>query len=188
MTEEKKVAQESLQRHGGTYAAGALLIAITILINILFTGAIAYGIKSTTGGSKPVEGVLVSGVREFKMTAQQWYYSPNIFKANPGDAVQFSVASQDIRHGFAINELGINLALSSAGAVLGQAVIPSDIPSGTYTLYCSIFCGIGHPYMKGTIRIGEPGFEINKFLPYFATLVMAGVFVGFTIVRRREIR
>jgi len=187
LTEEKKVAQESSQRREGTYAAGALLIAITILINILFTGAIAYGITSKTG-SKPVEGVLVSGVREFKMTAQQWYYSPNIFKANPGDKVEFSVASQDIRHGFAINELGINLALSSAGAVLGKAVIPSDIPSGTYTMYCSIFCGIGHPYMKGTIIIGDPGFNINKFLPYFATLVMAGVFISFTIVRRREIR
>ena len=186
MTEEKKVAQESPQRRGGTYAAWALLIAITILINIIFTGAIAYAIKSKTG-LKPVEGVLVNGVREFKMTAQQWYYSPNIFKANPGDAVAFSVASQDIRHGFAINEMGINLALSSAGAVLGKAVIP-DIPSGTYTLYCSIFCGIGHPYMKGTILIGEPGFDINKSLPYFATLVMAGVFIGFIIVRRREIR
>ncbi len=110
-----------------------------------------------------------------------------MIEVNPGDTVRFIVTSGDIMHGFAINELGVNLPLSPDAAVTAQVMIPPDIPEGTYTMYCSIFCGIGHPYMKGTIVIGERGFEIGRILPYIATGIMLGMFVAFIIIGRRRV-
>ncbi len=188
MTEEEKRVPEAPQKRRGVYTGGAMLIAITIVISILFTGGIAYGVQNMVGGGEPVEGDLVDGVRKFELSAEQWGYSPAALKVDPGDRVRFIVTSQDIMHGFSINELGVNLALNPGVGIVREVEIPPDMPEGTYTMYCSIFCGIGHPYMKGNILIGEPGFEIGKILPYVATTIMAGMFATFVVIGRRRAR
>lgn len=185
MTEEDKRPLETPKKQGRSYASAALLIIITALIITVSTGVIAYGVQGLKE-TEPDEGVLVKGVREFRITAQQWYFGPGLLKTNPGETVKFIVSSGDITHGFAINELGINLSLSKSATVKHEVVIPSDISEGTYTLYCSIFCGIGHPYMKGGIIVGEPGVGLGGILPYAATLIMAGIFGTFVIVGRRR--
>ena len=151
-----------------------LVIAVLAVIAVLLTTGMAYGVQRMTGGVVD-EGVFKDGVREFEMTGQQWVFKPKIIKVDPGDMVKFHVNSKDITHGFAINELGVNRPLYPQKQTL-QVVIPKDMPVGTHTLYCSIFCGIGHPYMKATIIVGEPGFEIGKFLPYVASLATVGLF------------
>jgi cytochrome c oxidase subunit 2 len=200
LTKEEKIAPAVPRKRRDVYTGGAaLLIAVTIIINILFTGGIAYGVQSMVGGGEdPVEGVMiggvmemvdgememVGGVMEFKLSAEQWGYSPAALKVDPGDRVRFIVTSQDIMHGFSINELGVNLALNPGVGIVYEVEIPSDMPEGTYTMYCSIFCGIGHPYMKGNILIGEPSLEIGKILPYVATALMAGMFATFVVIGR----
>lgn len=188
MTEEDKKNQEIPQKLRRPYARGALLIAITALIVIIFTGGIAYAVQSVIGGGDEEEGISAGGVREFRISASQWSYSPGIIKVNPGETVRFVVTSQDITHGFAINELGVNLPLATGGEVTHEVVIPADIPEGIYTMYCSIFCGIGHPYMKGRIIVGTPGVGLGKILPYAATLVMGGIFASFIVIGRRKAR
>ena len=190
MTEEKKNPQEVPKKEESPRRGVALIIVITAIIITFFTGGIAYGVQSVIGsaGAKLDEGVLVDGVKEFRILAPQWYFEPSVLKVNPGDTVKFIVTSGDIMHGFAINELNVNLALSPGVEVAKKVVIPSDIADGTYTMYCSIFCGIGHPYMKGTIIIGERGFEIGRILPYVATGIMAGMFATFIFIGRRKVR
>ncbi len=188
MTEEEKRPQEAPKEEAPRRGVVSIII-ITVIIITLFTGVIAFGVQSVMGAgeAKMDEGVMVDGVREFRIKAPQWYFDPMVITVNPGETVRFIVTSGDIMHGFAINELGVNLPLSPEVAVTTQVVIPPDIPEGTYTMYCSIFCGIGHPYMKGTIIIGERGFEIGRFLPYVATGVMAGMFATFIIIGRRRV-
>ncbi len=188
MTEEAERPREVPQKRKRSYAGAALLIAITAFIITLFTGGIAYGVQNVIGGGEEEEGVLVDGVREFTIKAPQWNFNPGIIKVNPGETVRFIVTSVDITHGFAINELGVNLPLSPGVAVAREVVIPPDIAEGTYTMYCSVFCGIGHPYMKGSVIVGTPGGGIGKVLPYIATTVMAGMFAVFIIIGRRRAR
>ncbi len=188
MTEEEKRPQEVPQNRRRPYVGGALLIVITAFIITFFTGGIAYGVQSVIGGGEEEEGVLVDGVKEFRISAPQWSFEPGIIKVNPGDTVRFIVTSEDITHGFAINELGINLPLSPGVVVVHEVVIPPDIAEGTYTMYCSIFCGSGHPYMKGNIIVGTPSGGIGKILPYIATAVMAGMFATFITIGRRRAR
>ncbi|MDP6647534.1 MAG: hypothetical protein QGG15_00190 [Dehalococcoidales bacterium] len=189
MTEEKKKVQKAPQKSGGVYAGKALLVTLTVLISVLFTSGIAYGVQNVVGGGGPPdEGVLVDGVKEFEIKAEQWVYHPAALKVDPGDRIRFVVTSQDIMHGFSINELGVNLALNPDVGIVREVMIPVDMPEGTYTMYCSIFCGIGHPYMKGIILIGEPSFEIGKVLPYVATVIMAGMFAIFVVIGGRRER
>lgn len=189
MTKDGERAQEAPQKRSGVYAGGALLITTMILISILFTGGIAYSVQSIVGGGgEPDEGVWVDGVREFEISAAQWSFGPMNIKADPGDTIRFVVTSSDIMHGFAVNELGLNLALSPDVGVTQEVMIPLDMPEGTYTAYCSIFCGIGHPYMKARLVIGDPGVEIGEILPYVATFIMAGMFATFAIIGGRRAR
>ena len=186
MTEEEKKILETPKKRRDVYTMWGLLIVITIFVSIIFTGGIAFGVQSIVGGGEVEEGVFVDGVRKFEISAEQWGYAPAVLKVNPGEKISFTVTSKDIMHGFSINELGVNLALSPDVGVIYQAVIPQNMLPGTYTMYCSIFCGIGHPYMKGSILIGDPSFELGKFLPYIATTIMAGMFVGFIVIGRRK--
>ena len=189
MAEKEKKHQEAHQKGRRSYTGGALLIVLTAFIIIVFTGAIAFGVQRVMGAGevRMDEGVMVDGVREFRISTPQWYFDPVMLKVEPGDTVRFIVTSPDVMHGFAINELGVNLALKTDVGVTTEVEIPPGIPEGTYTSYCSIFCGIGHPYMKGTIIVGERGFEIGRVIPYISTGIMAGIFVAFIIVigRRR---
>ncbi len=187
--EEEQKPQETPKEEAPRRGVASIII-ITVIIMTLLTGVIAFGVQRVMGAgeAKMNEGVMVDGVREFNIKAPQWYFDPVVITVDPGDRVRFMVTSADIMHGFAINELGINLALSPETNVAQEVVIPADIAEGTYTMYCSIFCGIGHPYMKGTVVIGERGFEIGRFLPYVATGIMLGMFATFSIIGRRKVR
>ncbi|MAH39426.1 MAG: hypothetical protein CL873_02685 [Dehalococcoidales bacterium] len=182
--EKEKQPQEVPQKRGRFYLVASLLIAITLLITTLFTGSIAYGIQNMVTEIKEGD-LLPEGVREFRISVQQWYYNPVILKVNPGDRVRFILKSEDITHGFAINELGINLAVYAHSKSQQEVMIPPDVEEGIYTMYCSIFCGMGHPILKGKIIVGTPtlfiGIGMNKILPYVASTVMAGVFIAFII-------
>jgi len=166
-----------------------MLILITFLIASVFTGGIVYGVQGLVS-EEADEGTLVDGVKLFRIEASQWNFSPSAIKVNPGDRVRFIVISADIMHGFAMNEWGFNLALTPGLRLRHEVTIPADFPEGVYANYCSIFCGIGHPYMKGRIMVGNPalflGVGMGKILPYGATVVMAGVFTAFIIAGRRR--
>lgn len=171
-----------------------MFIVVTAIIISLFTGGIAYGVQSIIGVSgEASEGVLMDGaVRTFNITAKEWSFEPAIIKVNPGDMVRFTVTSLDVWHGFAINELGINLAIPGKETVVSEAVIPADIGEGMYTMYCSVFCGLGHPYLKGKVIVGNPrlflGIGMGKALPYFATMAMAAIFTVVILIGRRKAR
>jgi len=160
----------------------SLVIAVLALIAVVLVTGMAYGVLRMTGGEVD-EGVFKDGVREFEISGGQWSYKPKSMKVEPGDRVRFVISSRDITHGFAINELGINRPLYPQKQTI-EVVIPADMDDATHTLYCSIFCGIGHPYMKAPIIVGEPGFEIGKFLPYAASLATLGLFAASIMVWR----
>ncbi len=189
ITKEKSPEAPPRDVHRG----GAFFIVITALILAIFTGGIAYGVQTMIGrGGKPAEGMMMGGVRMFDISVQEWSFNPAVIKVNPGEKVQFVVTSKDVWHGFAINELNINLTIPSEKTVTKDAVIPADVADGVYTMYCSVFCGLGHPYLKGQVIVGNPklflGVGLGRILPYMATLAMAAVFTVVILIGRRKAR
>lgn len=133
----------------------------------------------------PTEGVVRDGVKEITIRAYTWGFSPQAIYVNPNDTVRFIVLSEDIKHGFAINELGINLQLLSERQIRSPAV-RVNLPEGRYTIHCSIFCGMGHPSMKARLIVGNPGPAAGSELPWIASLVSLAAVAAFALFARSE--
>lgn len=126
------------------------------------------------------------GVKEVSIHARSWSFIPRVIHVEPGDTVRFKVTSDDIKHGFAINELGLNLQLAADREVRSPDV-KIALPPGKYTIHCSTFCGLGHSTMKASLVVGEPGTAIAAGVPWVAsllTLAAAGSFAAFAARRR----
>ncbi|MEW6141801.1 MAG: cupredoxin domain-containing protein [Chloroflexota bacterium] len=178
---------QMVSNSSGVFNKVPLIAAIVAVIGILITFGMAYGVHNVAAVSIS-EGRMVNGVREFELKAQQWEFEPRAIKVNRGENIMLTLQSEDITHGFAINELGINMDLPPGEKITRRVTIPADISEGTYAMYCTVFCGIGHPYMKAHLIIGEAGGGMTKYLPFASAALVVVVFGGFTAVARRWIR
>ena len=109
--------------------------------------------EDLVGGGTPVrqETSPRSGeVKEFKMTAKQFAFEPATIEVNKGDRVRLIVTSADVPHGIAIPEYGINERLDPGKPVTIEFTAEKE---GTFTAFCSVFCGSGHSGMKGKIVV-----------------------------------
>ena len=89
-------------------------------------------------------------VKEFTMTAKQFTFTPDIIEVNKGDKVRLVVTSADVPHGFSIPEYGINERLDPGKPVTIEFTADKE---GTFTAFCSVFCGSGHSGMKGKLIV-----------------------------------
>ena len=88
--------------------------------------------------------------KEFKITAKRFSFEPSVIEVNKGDKVRLTVESVDVPHGFSILEYGINERLDPGKEV--KIEFTAD-KRGTFTFFCSVFCGSGHTGMKGKIIV-----------------------------------
>ena len=99
---------------------------------------------------QPEEKTITGGVKEFKMTAKQFSFEPSTIEVNKGDKVRLIVTSTDVPHGISIPEYGINERLDPGKEVKIEFTADKE---GTFTAFCSVFCGSGHSKMKGKIIV-----------------------------------
>jgi len=89
-------------------------------------------------------------VKTFNMTARQWEFEPETITVNEGDTVVLNITSEDVAHGFAISQFGVNERLEPGQTTTVEFTADK---AGTYTFFCSVFCGSGHSGMKGTLVV-----------------------------------
>ena len=126
------------------------------------------------------------GVKDISIHARSWGFTPRVIHVEPGDTVRFRVVSDDIKHGFAINELGLNLQLAVDREVRSPD-LKIALQPGKYTIHCSTFCGLGHSTMKASLVVGDPGPATAAKVPWLAsllTLAAAASFAAFAARRR----
>ena len=150
----------------------ALLLAVVTVsgLAVLVVGTV----YNLAGGGPGGEGVLRDGVREITLRAHTWGFSPSVLRIQPGERVRFVVESEDMHHGFAINELGLNLQLQP-GRSARSPVVKVDLPEGVYAVHCSVFCGLGHSSMKARLLVGAPPPPRGRIAPWVASAVALGV-------------
>jgi len=88
--------------------------------------------------------------KEFTMTARQWAFEPSEIKVRTGDAVRLKVKSVDVAHGFGLPDFNIDTRLEPGKETTVEFVANKK---GTFTFFCSVFCGQGHKDMKGTLVV-----------------------------------
>ncbi|MBI2656817.1 cupredoxin domain-containing protein [Candidatus Woesearchaeota archaeon] len=91
-----------------------------------------------------------NNVKEFKITAKQFQFEPSTIEVNKGDKVRLVITSIDVPHGFAIPEYGINQRLDPGKPATIEFTADKE---GTFTTFCSVFCGSGHINMKGKLVV-----------------------------------
>lgn len=91
-------------------------------------------------------------VKSFIMTAKQWEFTPGTITVKKGDTVRLSIKSIDVDHGFAISAFNVNTPLQPGETTAVEFVVDK---TGTFTFFCSVFCGAGHGSMKGTLVVTE---------------------------------
>jgi len=102
--------------------------------------------KSQNRSKIPFQG----DIKEFKITAKQFAFEPEIIEVSKGDRIRLIVTSVDVPHGISIPEYGINERLNPGEPVAIEFIADKE---GDFTAFCSTFCGSGHSNMKGKIIV-----------------------------------
>lgn len=160
-----------------------LTTAAVVLLGTLTIWTVSPPQALVSASSTPVR----DGVKEFSVRVYAWGFSPKVIRVEPGETVRFRVVSDDIQHGFAINELGLNLQLVS-GREVRSPDVKVALPPGKYPIQCSTFCGLGHPSMKANLIVGNPGRTPGATVPWIASLLAlaaAGSFAALAAGRRQ---
>ena len=114
--------------------------------------------------------------------------------AQVGDQLEFHLVTRDVQHGFSINELGIAQALIrpvppaefgqeiTVKATLKAPELGDDNPNRgvTYSAFCHIFCGLGHPDMKIKLVLGGGAFEVGPIV-FWAAFALNGLIFALTL-------
>jgi heme/copper-type cytochrome/quinol oxidase subunit 2 len=162
----------------------SLLLTAAALLPL---GAAVVWAASAPWSSVTATAVSGDGVLEIPVRVHAWGFSPRVIHVAPGQTVRFVASSDDIGHGFAINELGVNVPLR-AGVPMRSSTVTVNLPDGVYEIHCSVFCGLGHPAMKGRLVVGVPRRHFVSMAPWLASLAVglaaAGV-VALTLRRSR---
>lgn len=114
-------------------------IVIVILAIVLFD------VRNTSSAKEST-----IGVREIKIVANQFSFSPNLIKLKLNEDVRFKLISSDVPHGFTISELGINQYAQPGKETVFDF---KATKKGTFNVICSVSCGSGHGAMRSTLII-----------------------------------
>ena len=98
------------------------------------------------------EDEVVTGVKEFDMTAKQFQFEPNKIVVNKGDNVIISIRSLDVAHGFAIDDYGIKERIEP-----GETIEINFIANkaGLFSFYSWVDSGPGYGAMRGQFIVIE---------------------------------
>jgi len=92
----------------------------------------------------------LSRIKEFKIVSKKYAFVPAEIKVKQNDIVKINLTSEDVPHGLAIKEYGINVSVKKDE--IKKIEFLAD-KKGTFTFYCSVFCGMGHSKMQGKLIV-----------------------------------
>ena len=83
--------------------------------------------------------------------AENGGWSPDVIHAKVNEPLHLILTSDDVVHGFAVGQMDMQSVDILPGKVTDVTLI-FDKP-GTYTFYCTRWCGLNHWRMRGTIEV-----------------------------------
>ena len=134
------------------------LLLIVFLVAIVYASA-AKGIEVPTciTDVEPFEKDTLFQVGEnqyeLQMVARMWAFQPSTIELPVGAEVDLYLTSQDIIHGFHVEDTNLNL-MAVPGAI-NYMKVTFDKP-GTFFFACHEYCGAAHHTMAGRFVITEP--------------------------------
>ncbi len=87
-----------------------------------------------------------------KVVAKKYEFNPSKITVKAGVPVILELTSADRVHGFSIPELKLHAEIKPGETAKLQ--FTPDKP-GTYSFKCDVYCGSGHPNMKGVLIVTQ---------------------------------
>lgn len=101
--------------------------------------------------------------------AEDGGWNPGILKAEVGKPLELHLTSDDVVHGFAVGQMDMESVDVMPGKVT-DVTLTFDKP-GSYTFYCTRWCGLNHWRMRGTIEVSGSETETEPVsTPLYVTL------------------
>lgn len=94
----------------------------------------------------------LSKIKEIKLEAFQYGFSPDPIVVKKDDIVKFEITTRDVTHGVYIKEYGINVSVKQGETKRIEFLADR---AGKFDIICSVYCGPGHSKMKGTFIVEE---------------------------------
>jgi mono/diheme cytochrome c family protein/plastocyanin len=86
--------------------------------------------------------------------AENGGWNPGTLKAEVGRPLHLRLTSDDVVHGFAVGQMDMEAVDVMPGKVT-DVTLNFDKP-GTYTFFCTRWCGVNHWRMRGAIEVSGP--------------------------------
>lgn len=101
-------------------------------------------------GTQPPAATATPPVKEFRIEASDWQFSPDTITVNRGDRVKITLVNVDVSHGIAIPGYGFDLKAEAGQTASAEFIADKN---GTFPFRCNVFCGEGHREMTGTLVV-----------------------------------
>ena len=102
--------------------------------------------------SEPGLRELAPGKYEAHVLAKTWSFNPREITVPKGSTVTFYVTSQDVLHGFKLQDTNMNVMVLPGQ--VSSLTITFD-KAGEYPYICTEFCGLGHAAMFGKVIVTD---------------------------------
>jgi len=96
-----------------------------------------------------------AGPFDVYLMAQQWGYAPAVLRLEAGVPYRFRMMAVDVAHGASIQLGGASRIIRLRPGALVEQELTFTRP-GEYLLYCTVYCGLPHDRMRGTIIVTPP--------------------------------
>lgn len=94
-----------------------------------------------------------SETRVVDVVVKRYRFDPGTnapLNVSSGETVVLRLTSTDVTHGFAIPDYGVNVEVPP-GQTVEVRLTANRI--GDFAIYCTVFCGTGHPEHRGTLHV-----------------------------------
>ncbi len=95
-------------------------------------------------------GQIEDGVRVVKLKSSKYKFDPDPIVVKKGEKVRLVASSLDVAHGISIPEFNFNLSIPAGKESAAEFSADKE---GTFTSYCSVYCGTGHGKMQGKLVV-----------------------------------
>lgn len=143
-----------------------LLVGIFFVVGLVSSGE-RQGPSRASGKGEPREVVIEMTTRNWRFDptvvlahaevegsskSKNEFFADTVIKVKQGDVVIMKIRNVEPNqpHGFGLEEFGIFAVIPPQETVTIKFVASKE---GTYTFFCTVFCGTGHPFHKGTLIV-----------------------------------
>ncbi|MBI4450357.1 cupredoxin domain-containing protein [Candidatus Woesearchaeota archaeon] len=137
-------------------------LVLSLIAVLLVAGCAQYGGQQAATTTTTLQGTVApEGAKEFNVTVVHTFYNPSSFAVNKGDTVRFlavAATGQGFHnHGIAIDEYGINQAVTTEDTNNPVKIEFVADKAGTFRIYCKTCWdgpfGRGHPDIQATLVV-----------------------------------